>query len=82
MFWIILGTNQWNPVPPPNPLKSTTAIIHPKYNIPSTLNNDITLIKLPTPVNFTSEYCHIWTNVKIILLVLEQMKGFLFEAEN
>ena len=82
MFWIILGTKQWNPVPPPNPLISTTAIIHSKYNIPSTLNNDIALITLPTPVNFTSEYCHILTNVKITLFVLEQMKCFLFEAEN
>jgi len=79
--WMILGTNQWNPIPPPpNPFISTTVIIHPKYN-PSTLNNDIALIKLPTPVNFTSEYCHILKNVKIILLVLEQMKCFLFEAQ-
>jgi len=52
-------------------LSSTTTIIHKKYNFP---NNDIALIKLPTPVNFTSEYCHVMTNVKIILLVLEKNK--------
>jgi hypothetical protein len=72
-----LGTNEWNALNPPAlALLSYTAIIHRKYDFP---NNDIALIKLPIEVTFTCEYCHIMTKVKIVLLVLEQIKGFLFK---
>ena len=79
-YQIILGTNTWNS--PGNKslvLSSTTTIIHKKYNFP---NNDIALIKLPTPINFTREYCHVLSNVKIVLLVLKHIKCYLFVTQN
>jgi hypothetical protein len=60
-------------------LSSTTAIVHKWYNFP---NKDIALIKLPINVTFTREYCHVMTKVKIVLLVLEQIKCFLCAAQN
>ena len=81
-YQIILGTNRLDALGNCSlVLSSTTTIIHKKYT-PGNPNNDIALIQLPTPVNFSSEYCHFMTNVKIILLVLEQIKCFLFAAQN
>jgi hypothetical protein len=78
-YRIILGSNQWNP-PDTDALEltSTTTIVHPKYDFP---NKDIALIRLPIKVNFTREYYHVIINVKIILLVLEQIKCFLFATQ-
>jgi hypothetical protein len=77
-----LGTNQFDGTDDGGlVLNATTTIVHELFNS-STFDNDIALIQLPTPVKFTGEYCHILTNVKIILLVLQQIKCFLFEAQN
>ena len=77
-----MGSNQWNkPGAGSLVLSSAVAIVHGQYDSDN-VKNDIALIRLPTPVNFTCEYSHILTNVKIILLTLERLKFFLLAAEN
>jgi hypothetical protein len=52
-----LGTNQFDGRDDGSLLlNATTTIVHEQFNS-STFNNDIALIQLPKPVNFTSEYC-------------------------
>jgi hypothetical protein len=41
---------------------STVGIVHPGYN-PSTFTNDVLLIRLPTSITLTREYCHIVMNI-------------------
>jgi hypothetical protein len=78
----MLGSNQWNlPGTGSLVLSSTTSIAHGQFSS-GTFDSDIALIQLPTIVNFTREYYHILTNVKIILLVPEQIKCFLFATQN
>jgi len=55
-------------------------INNPNYN-PRNLNNDIAVIQLPSPVPFTSEYCYILMNKKIIFPILKQINCFVFTAQ-
>jgi hypothetical protein len=81
-YLVALGTNQFDGTDDGSlVLKATTTIVHEKFNS-YTFDNDIALIQLPMNVKFTREYCHVMTNVKIVLLVLEQIKCFLFAAQN
>jgi hypothetical protein len=48
-------------------LVSTYSIVNIGYN-PSTIENDIAVVRLPSAVNFNGEYCHTETNMNIILL--------------
>ena len=77
-YQIVLGANQFDGTDDGSLLlNATTTIVHELFDS-YTFDNDIALIQLPTPVKFTGEYQHILTHVKIILLVLEQIKCFLF----
>jgi hypothetical protein len=53
-FQVILGRLQWNGVGGVTVL-TTSKIVHPDYN-PTTISNDVAVLRLPNPVEFTSEY--------------------------
>jgi len=53
-FQVILGRLQWNGDGGVSVLTSQK-IVHNSYNS-QTLTNDIALLRLPSPVSFTSEY--------------------------
>ena len=80
LYTVILGANRRD-ITENGALRVTaiTTISHPQYN-PNNLNNDIAVIQLPNPVVFTSEYCHILLNIKIILFVLKHV-NCLFTAQ-
>ena len=59
---------------------ATQTTVHPNYNSRN-LYNDIAVIRLPSPVAFTGEYCHCLMNIKIILFILKQINCFLFTAQ-
>ena len=53
-FQVILGRLQWNGAGGLS-IMTSDKTVHSGYN-PSTLTNDIALLRLPNPVTFTSEY--------------------------
>ena len=64
-FHVILGRLQWNGVGGIS-IMTSNKIVHPNFN-PSTLANDIAILRLPTPVTYTSEYP---SPVSLILLFM------------
>jgi hypothetical protein len=61
-------------------LDATATIVHEQYTS-NNLNNVIALIQLPIDITFTREYCHVMTNIKIILYILEKIKCFIFATQ-
>jgi hypothetical protein len=74
-YQIVLGANRYDGSESGSLItQSTSSIVHSQYN-PSTINNDIAVVRLPSPVSYTSEYCHFVTSTKIILLILQQINS-------
>ena len=74
---MLLGANQINIAESGQQLfVSASSIIHSQYD-GNTANNDIAVIHLPSAVTFSSEYCHILMNIKIIFLIYEPHRCYL-----
>jgi hypothetical protein len=80
-YHIVLGANRYDASEIGSLVLATTySIVHSGYNT-STVDNDIALVRLPTPVTFSSEYCYTAMHMNIVSLFLKQINCFLFTAQ-
>ena len=80
-YQIVLGANRYDGSESGSQtVVSTTTIVHSQYD-PNTVNNDISVVQLPSAISFTSEYCHTVINMYIILLIVKQINCFLLTAQ-